>query len=75
MQKVKIQLSDYSLVSTMKMREILFNFTPLENSEAFIQAKLLCNGEAIVIPNAAFLDILESLKKEFNVSLSATIIP
>lgn len=72
MQKIKIQLSDYSLVSTMKMREILFNFTPLEDLEAFTQAKLLCNGEAIIIYEAAFLDILESLRKEFNTGLIAT---
>jgi|VirMetMinimDraft_7_1064189.scaffolds.fasta_scaffold28608_4 hypothetical protein len=75
MQEIKIQLEDGSLVSVMKVSEILFNFTALDHREAFRQAKQLCRGEAIIISNNAFLDILESLHKEFKMGLIATIVP
>jgi hypothetical protein len=75
LQKIKIQLNNYSLASVMKIREILFNFTTLKNQEAFTQAKQLCKGEAVIISEDAFLDILESVHKEFNIGLITTIVP
>lgn len=68
MQKIKIQITDYKLVSVIKIREILLNFTTLKNQEAFTQAKQLCKGEAIIVPNDAFLAILECVQKNLKLA-------